>query len=250
MRLGGAKDSTSTNKRLLLSCLLVFASCIILGLFYISEDIRNSLIGTANIISMTFGGYTNAVAHNKIESKISSSVLQQHATAVTGPAILAPSYSSLSALQPQLITTVLDPLKNRTVQIFDEPIPDDCHAELHADYAGYAVMWGLANKASSAAECCRMCKDFKSPNKDVPHGCHIWIWCGDPSGRCWTMDIHEHRTGDCWLKYQAAWDGEVDRAKTNLEINHRGKFTPELRAEHKTAPELVPWTAGLIKPKT
>jgi hypothetical protein len=30
-------------------------------------------------------------------------------------------------------------------------------------------------------------------------------------------------------------------------INHRGKFTPEFRSEHKTAPEMVPWIAGLVK---
>ena len=31
-------------------------------------------------------------------------------------------------------------------------------------------------------------------------------------------------------------------------INHRGKFTPAFKKEHKSAPELVPWIAGLIKP--
>jgi hypothetical protein len=45
--------------------------------------------------------------------------------------------------------------------------------------AGYAVMWGLGNKARSAAECCQKCRDFKPSNKDVPHGCQIWIWCGE-----------------------------------------------------------------------
>lgn len=63
------------------------------------------------------------------------------------------------------------------------------------------------------------------------------------------MDIHKHTTGDCWLKYQAGWDNVTDRSKTNLKVNHRGKFSAEFRAEHKTSPELVPWIAGVIPGK-
>jgi len=30
------------------------------------------------------------------------------------------------------------------------------------------------------------------------------------------MDIHNHTTGDCWLKHQSGWDGDTDRKTTNL----------------------------------
>lgn len=60
------------------------------------------------------------------------------------------------------------------MQILDEPLPENCYAEDHADYDGYAVQWGLGNKARSAKECCQMCKDFK-PRPDMPNGCNIWV---------------------------------------------------------------------------
>jgi len=63
------------------------------------------------------------------------------------------------------------------LQIISEPIPDDCSPEMHADYEGYAVQWGLGNKKHSAAECCRACKEFKP--KDGLDGCNIWVWCGE-----------------------------------------------------------------------
>ena len=62
-----------------------------------------------------------------------------------------------------------------------EPIPDDCSPEMHADYEGYAVQWGLSNKKHSAAECCRACKEFKP--KDGLDGCNIWVWCGESVSR-------------------------------------------------------------------
>ena len=32
------------------------------------------------------------------------------------------------------------------------------------------------------------------------------------------MDIHEHRTGDCWGKFQRDWDGNVDLKTSNLKV--------------------------------
>jgi len=143
----------------------------------------------------------------------------------------------------KVITTV-KLSNNQTMEILDEPIPDDCYAEQHGDYDGFAVQWGLGHKARSAAECCRMCKEFK-PSDAVGNKCNVWVWCGDPSGVCWTMDIHAHTTGDCWLKWQSGWDNVVDLKATNLKVNHRGRFSQAFRSEHKTAPEFVPWVAGL-----
>ncbi|GLI66469.1 hypothetical protein VaNZ11_010312 [Volvox africanus] len=139
--------------------------------------------------------------------------------------------------------------KGRKLQILDVTIPEDCYPHKHADYAGDAVVWGLGNKKASAAECCAACKEHQlKAGSNMP--CNIWVWCGDPSGICWTMDIHNHTTGDCWLKHQAKWDNNPDRAKSNLEVNHQGAFPADFREVHKTAPELVPWVAGVVPVKT
>lgn len=45
-----------------------------------------------------------------------------------------------------------------------------------------------------------------------------------------------HTTGECWLKYQAGWDNNVDRAATNLVVNARGPYPDAYRQEHKTSP--------------
>ncbi|KAG2432799.1 hypothetical protein HXX76_008533 [Chlamydomonas incerta] len=56
----------------------------------------------------------------------------------------------------------------------------------------------------------------------------------------------DHTTGDCWLKHQDKWDNNPDLSKSNLEINHKGAFTADFRAVHKTSPEMVPWVAGVV----
>lgn len=38
------------------------------------------------------------------------------------------------------------------LQILDEPVPASCNAIEHADFDGYAVQWGLGNKARSGAQ--------------------------------------------------------------------------------------------------
>jgi hypothetical protein len=62
------------------------------------------------------------------------------------------------------------------------------------------------------------------------------VWCGSPTGECWSPDIWNHTSGECWLKYQKDWDNSVDRSKSNLAVNLRGRYPPEFRKEHKTAP--------------
>uniref|UniRef100_A0A7S3VSA0 Apple domain-containing protein n=1 Tax=Dunaliella tertiolecta TaxID=3047 RepID=A0A7S3VSA0_DUNTE len=124
---------------------------------------------------------------------------------------------------------------SKVFEIWDEPIPASCNAEQHTDYDGYAVQWGLGHFARSAAECCKLCQEFK-PKPGVPHTCNTWVWCGDPSGTCWTPDIHTHHTGSCWLKY-----------RETPKVNSKGDFPPEFRAEHKTAPLKVPQTSGVLK---
>ncbi|KAG1663739.1 hypothetical protein FOA52_006108 [Chlamydomonas sp. UWO 241] len=153
------------------------------------------------------------------------------------------SAAGTGASAPKLIVTVLDS-NNRSFEIFDDPLPDDCHANLHEDLDGGAVHWGLGHKVRSAAECCRLCKEHKPDGAGAR--CNVWTWCGDPSGICWTMDVWTHTTGDCWLKHQPEWDNNVNRNTTNLKVNHRHKFSSDFRAHHKTSPEFVPWVSGLI----
>mmetsp|Transcript_19406 Transcript_19406/g.42030 ORF Transcript_19406/g.42030 Transcript_19406/m.42030 type:complete len:260 (+) Transcript_19406:126-905(+) len=237
---------SAKNSVIALVAFLLIAAGLVAGLIYLSADVRNSLQAIVLIVQTTiFGQQTKSVQHQTsavLPRPIVGKAATTVATKVSAPAIIPKSQPGKA---PKVITTVKD-RNNMTLEIIDEPIPEDCYPEMHADYDGYAVQWGLGHKTRSAAECCRRCKEFKPPG-DVPHKCNMWIWCGDPSGVCWTMDIHTHTTGDCWLKYQATWDGEVDRSKTNLKVNHRGKFTPEFRAEHKTSPEYVPWVAGLVR---
>lgn len=149
------------------------------------------------------------------------------------------------AVTPTRVIVEVKDNSNKTLKILDAPVPFDCYMEKQADYDGEAVKWGLGNKAVSAADCCQMCKDFAPAAGGFP--CNIWVWCGDPSGECWTPDIHSHKTGDCWLKFQSQWDQNVDKKKSNLAVNSRGKYSEEYRKEHKTAPEYVAWVAGVVR---
>ncbi|PRW57001.1 hypothetical protein C2E21_4332 [Chlorella sorokiniana] len=130
------------------------------------------------------------------------------------------------------------------LELLDEPVAEDCYMEPHADYDGPALTWGLTYKKSSAAQCCQACKEFQ-PQPDGQR-CNVWVFCGSRTGECWSPDIWNHTTGECWLKYQAEWDNVVDRERTNLAVNRRGRYPDEFRNEHKTSPDKVQWTAGVI----
>jgi hypothetical protein len=197
---------------------------VLIILWLLSDDLRN-----ATFKLMSSGFHANPSAVEKKTVFISSPPLVTTSSTDVKPPPLG---------NQTLLAKVKDRATQQMVEIYDKPIPEDCYAEAHADYDGDAVRWGLGNKASSAAECCQQCKDHKKGGKP----CNIWVWCGDPSGECWTMDIHEHTTGDCWLKHQAGLKPD----RSNLKINHKGKFSQEFKREHKTAPDLIPWTAGVI----
>jgi hypothetical protein len=72
---------------------------------------------TTNVISLAFVGYPIALVHNNFENKISSSVIKQQATVVTEPAIFPSKQSTASMSKPRLITTVIDPVNNITIQV-------------------------------------------------------------------------------------------------------------------------------------
>ncbi|KAI5020508.1 hypothetical protein ZWY2020_045396 [Hordeum vulgare] len=46
------------------------------------------------------------------------------------------------------------------------PLRPQCNTELHADYGGAAVKWGLTHHKESAADCCQACLDQLEKQSD------------------------------------------------------------------------------------
>lgn len=80
------------------------------------------------------------------------------------------------------------------------PLPPECHTELHTDYAGAAVKWGLSHHKESAADCCQACLDQARHAKPGERKCNIWVYCPSETG-CHSPDIYQHKHQECWLKY-------------------------------------------------
>uniref|UniRef100_A0A2C9VYH9 Apple domain-containing protein n=2 Tax=Manihot esculenta TaxID=3983 RepID=A0A2C9VYH9_MANES len=80
------------------------------------------------------------------------------------------------------------------------PVPPECHAELHTDYDGAAVRWGLTHHNESAADCCQACLDQAKRAKPGEMKCNIWVYCPSETG-CYSPDIYQHKNQECWLKY-------------------------------------------------
>ncbi|PRQ27647.1 hypothetical protein RchiOBHm_Chr6g0307521 [Rosa chinensis] len=80
------------------------------------------------------------------------------------------------------------------------PLPPECHAELHTDYDGAAVRWGLNYHKESAADCCQACLVQAKRAKPNEKKCNVWVYCPAEDG-CHSPDIYEHRLGECWLKF-------------------------------------------------
>ncbi|KAK9096896.1 hypothetical protein Sjap_022393 [Stephania japonica] len=114
------------------------------------------------------------------------------------------------------------------------PLPPECNAELHADYAGTAVRWGLTHHKESAADCCQACLDQAKNAKPGEQKCNIWVYCPSETG-CYSPDIYEHKHQECWLK-------QADTPK----LNFKDKYSDSYRNAHPTAPRLVPWISGVI----
>ncbi|KAM7280066.1 hypothetical protein ACFE04_007200 [Oxalis oulophora] len=129
--------------------------------------------------------------------------------------------------------------KPEGVDEFDEevlagrPLPPDCHAELHTDYDGAAVRWGLTHHKESAADCCQACLDHAKNAKYGEKRCNIWVYCPFEDG-CHSPDKYEHRHMECWLKY-----AEHPR------LNFKDKYPESYRNSHPTAPVIVPWVSGV-----
>ncbi|KAK0574534.1 hypothetical protein LWI29_025121 [Acer saccharum] len=115
------------------------------------------------------------------------------------------------------------------------PVPPECNAELHTDYAGAAVRWGLTHPKESAADCCQACLDQAKRAQPGQIKCNTWVYCPSEIG-CHSPDIYEHKNQECWLKY-------AEQPK----INFKGKYPDSYRHSHPTAPLIVPWVSGVVR---
>ncbi|XP_074578364.1 uncharacterized protein LOC141834875 [Curcuma longa] len=114
------------------------------------------------------------------------------------------------------------------------PMPPECHAELHTDYDGSAVRWGLTHHKESAADCCQACLDQAKRAKPGEMKCNIWVYCPSEFG-CYSPDIYEHKHQECWLK-QAV----------KPQLNFKDKYSESYRNDHPNAPIVVPWMSGIV----
>ncbi|XP_010684214.2 uncharacterized protein LOC104898799 [Beta vulgaris subsp. vulgaris] len=121
-----------------------------------------------------------------------------------------------------------DPLPGR-------PVPPECHAELHTDYDGTAVRWGLTHHKESAADCCQACLDQAKRAKSGDKKCNVWVYCPSETG-CYSPDIYEHKHQECWLKYS-------EKPK----LNFKDKYSESYRSSHPGAPLFVPWVSGVVR---
>ncbi|KAF5747059.1 hypothetical protein HS088_TW06G01237 [Tripterygium wilfordii] len=113
------------------------------------------------------------------------------------------------------------------------PLPPECHPELHSDYDGVAVRWGLTHHKESAADCCQACLDQAKRAKPGEKKCNIWVYCPSETG-CHSPDIYEHKNQECWLKY-----AEKPR------LNFKDRYPESYRHSHPNAPTIVPWVSGV-----
>ncbi|KAL0302651.1 UNVERIFIED_CONTAM: hypothetical protein Sangu_3087300, partial [Sesamum angustifolium] len=95
---------------------------------------------------------------------------------------------------------------------FDEEIlpgrklPPECHAELHTDYDGAAVRWGLTHHKESAYDCCMACLD----------------------------------------QAKRAKPGEMKCNSEKPKLNFKDRYSESYRDSHPKAPVVVPWVSGVI----
>nr|XP_043607915.1 uncharacterized protein LOC122579751 [Erigeron canadensis] len=130
--------------------------------------------------------------------------------------------------------------KPEGVDDFDDTIlagrrlPPECNVELHTDYGGRAVKWGLTHHKESAYDCCQACLDHANNAKPNEIKCNIWVYCPSEDG-CHSPDIYEHKLQECWLKYD-------EKPK----VNFKDMYSENYRNRHPNAPMFVPWVSGVI----
>ncbi|RZR87495.1 hypothetical protein BHM03_00014916 [Ensete ventricosum] len=132
------------------------------------------------------------------------------------------------------------------------PLPPECHAELHTDYDGAAVRWGLIHHKESAADCCQACLDQAKRPKPGEKKCNIWVYCPSEFG-CYSPDIYEHKHQECWLKQVLFYLFKHDllylfcqMQAERPRLNFKDKYSKSYRKKHPSAPIVVPWMSGVV----
>ncbi|KAK1395756.1 Fanconi anemia group G protein [Heracleum sosnowskyi] len=113
-------------------------------------------------------------------------------------------------------------------------LPPECHTELHTDYGGAAVRWGLTHHKESAFDCCQACLDQAKNAKEGEKRCNIWVYCPSEGG-CYSPDIYEHKHQECWLKYDE-----------KPQVSFKDTYSESYRNSHPNVPLVVPWVAGIV----
>ncbi|GKD96072.1 hypothetical protein Tco_1379969, partial [Tanacetum coccineum] len=112
-------------------------------------------------------------------------------------------------------------------------LPPECNVELHKDYGGQAVTWGLTRHKQSAYECCQACLDHARNAKPNELKCNIWVYCPDEEG-CHSEDIYEHKVQECRQKY-------AEKPK----VNFKDMYLEDYRNRHPNAQLFVLWVSGV-----
>ena len=71
--------------------------------------------------------------------------------------------------------------------------------------------------------------------------CNVFVYCPTPlsdGGLCWSNDVWNHTSGECWLKNQPNPARPVAGAYNAYPDGYRKK--------HRTAPEKVQWMSGSL----
>ncbi|KAG5595407.1 hypothetical protein H5410_036639 [Solanum commersonii] len=113
-------------------------------------------------------------------------------------------------------------------------LPPECNVELHTDYGGDAVRWGLTHLKESAFECCMACLNQAKNARPNDKKCNIWVYCPSENG-CYSPDIYQHINQECWLKY-------AEKAKSTF----KDQYSESFRNAHPNAPVVVPWMSGVV----
>ncbi|KAJ8531947.1 hypothetical protein K7X08_011870 [Anisodus acutangulus] len=98
-------------------------------------------------------------------------------------------------------------------------LPPECNVELHTDYGGDAVRWGLTNPKESAYECCMACLNQAKHAGPNDKKCNTWVYCPSETG-CYSPDIYQHKNQECWLKY-------AEKPKTSFKDRRKKEWKNE-----------------------
>ena len=153
----------------------------------------------------------------------------------------SPAIDGYSHVDPACVAR--SPTALRYKQLQESGTPLVAYHELHADYDGLGVRWGIGHKKARWEDCEASCREFRpSARGGGPFGglpCNVWTWCSQPV--CFEPDAHKHSFGDCWHKFT-----ELPEApEVNMRHPMRASFMQRHRNQMKDG---VTWHSGALLP--